>query len=167
MDLRAEIGGSRLPSRTRIIEIGVSPDAPRIEVHVARAALELEPEHEIRADLFVHSQIKINEAPEAVVPLGLASYGLTLGDEGRRIGAMRRGSHVVGLLGVAQGIGERPVPRYRCDGACHSKSGSLATPSRSLSTMARTILLVVVAAVVAWAAYAYFTHSGPLPNFHW
>ena len=39
--------------------------------------------------------------------------------------AMRRGSHVVGLLGVAQGIGERPAPRYRCDGACHSKSGKL------------------------------------------
>jgi hypothetical protein len=29
------------------------------------------------------------------------------------------------------------------------------------------IVLVVIVAVVAWAAYAYFVHSGPLPNFHW
>ncbi len=33
--------------------------------------------------------------------------------------------------------------------------------------MARTILLIVVAAVLASVAYAYFTHSAPLPNFHW
>jgi len=29
------------------------------------------------------------------------------------------------------------------------------------------IILVVVVAVMAWAAYAHFTHSAPLPNFHW
>jgi hypothetical protein len=29
------------------------------------------------------------------------------------------------------------------------------------------IVLVVIVAVVAWAAYTYFTHSAPLPNFHW
>jgi hypothetical protein len=29
------------------------------------------------------------------------------------------------------------------------------------------IVLVVVVAVAAWAAYSYFTHSAPLPNFHW
>ena len=38
---------------------------------------------------------------------------------------------------------------------------------QEFSTMARTILLIVAAAVVAWAAYAYFTHPAPLPNFHW
>ena len=29
------------------------------------------------------------------------------------------------------------------------------------------IILVVVVAVLAWATYAHFTHSAPLPNFHW
>jgi hypothetical protein len=29
------------------------------------------------------------------------------------------------------------------------------------------IVLVVIVAVVAWAAYTYFTHTAPLPNFHW
>jgi hypothetical protein len=30
------------------------------------------------------------------------------------------------------------------------------------------VLLIVIVAVAAWVAYTrYFTHSGPLPNFHW
>jgi hypothetical protein len=30
------------------------------------------------------------------------------------------------------------------------------------------VFLIAIVAVAAWVAYAhYFTHSGPLPNFHW
>jgi hypothetical protein len=39
--------------------------------------------------------------------------------------------------------------------------------TRSKASVWPFILLVVVVAVVAWGAYAYFTHSAPLPNFHW
>jgi hypothetical protein len=31
----------------------------------------------------------------------------------------------------------------------------------------RTILFIVVAAIIAWVAYRYFMHLAPLPNFHW
>ena len=75
---------------------------------------------------------------------------------------------MVGLLGVAQGIGERPAPRYLMRDACQLKERKVGNAEQESSRpMARTILLVVVAAVMAWAAYAYFTHSAPLPNFHW
>jgi hypothetical protein len=33
--------------------------------------------------------------------------------------------------------------------------------------MARTILFIVVAAVLAWFAYRHFMHLAPLPNYHW
>ena len=31
----------------------------------------------------------------------------------------------------------------------------------------RTILFIVVAAILAWVAYRYFMHLAPMPNFHW
>ena len=80
---------------------------------------------------------------------------------------MRRGSHLVGLLRVARGHWRATSAALQMRWSVSLKEWKLGNAEQEFSTMARTILLVVVAAVVAWAAYAYFTHSAPLPNFHW
>jgi hypothetical protein len=50
-------------------------------------------------------------------------------------------------------------------------SEASATLSRSLLTMTRSkwwiILLIVVAAILAWVVYRYFMGQARLPNFHW
>ena len=68
---------------------------------------------------------------------------------------------MVGLLCIARGIRERSVPRYSLMERVVRRVFDHDEKQMAI------IILVAVVAAMAWAAYAHFMHSTPLPNFHW